>query len=185
MQGLLGQLDSNYIVNIPQYLRQCVQSSSPLILYDSWDLPSNYCTDIVLVHVMDTLNAVINEMTFNLFKRNPDTSQYDWIQLPNMESCTSDNYLPSLYIFIGRNFIQWTESRDPNDPVKHYNMTWSNSMTQLPLASWKDLENVPLIAAARKQSTFIPRHQFIIGSINQNKVSLPLKIYKLFYILIV
>lgn len=170
--GLLGQLNDNYVSVIPTYLSNWNESGSSVISYSSWDLPSNYCVGVTLSHVINRFTATINEMTFSLFKQTSVTGQYQYITLPLAD--TYNDTVSTSYVIIGRDLVQWKESSDPSDPTKHFDTTWLTSMLHLPLASWKSVNNdnkIPLLAAARKHSTFIPRHQFLMGVIKCLKVS--------------
>ena len=175
--GQLGELTNDYLVTIPACLSAMNESGSPTIFYCNWSLPANYTTDVALSHSLSSLKSILTEMTFSIFKKKVQTNIYSFFPADKLSPGTSD-HTSHLYILIGRDHAQWLESQDPADPTKHLSQIWSQALLHLPLASWKESEGgmiheegvVPLLAVAKKHSSFVPRHQFLLGLIGRGKV---------------
>ena len=175
--GQLGELTNDYLVTIPACLSAMKDSGSPTIFYHNWSLPAKYTTDVALSHSLSSLKSILTEMTLSIFKKHAQTNIYSFFPPDKLSPGTAD-HTSHLYILIGRDHAQWLESQDPADPTKHLSQIWSQTLLHLPLASWKESEGstiheegvVPLLAVAKKHSSFVPRHQFLLGFIGHDKV---------------
>lgn len=173
--GLIGDLEDEYVNDIPLYLMKMKEFISPVVFHEKWSLPSNYSIDITLLHTLTYLSSSLVEMTLSLFKF--ESGRYTRVPLPQEHSSpetTPTNYSSSKYVLIGRDLQQWRESTSPFDPTLHYEEVWSDALLCLPLASWKNVPEVgvvPLLEAAKKCHSFISRHQFLMCVLEHNKVS--------------
>uniref|UniRef100_A0A1X7SWD4 Uncharacterized protein n=1 Tax=Amphimedon queenslandica TaxID=400682 RepID=A0A1X7SWD4_AMPQE len=145
--------------------------TSPVLYHQEWALPSNYSITPLLSHTVSYTSSSLSEMSFSLFKYDKLDQTYSKIPLPSDKTPPKATPIPTDYILIGRDLQQWKESSDPSDPTKHFEEVWSDALRCLPLASWKEvgMASLPLQAAAKKHNCFVPRHQFLMGTIGHGK----------------
>jgi hypothetical protein len=167
--GLVGHLESHYIVDLNNYMAEWSGCSSPSISHASFTCPSRYFINQTLLDISNIFTQTFSNMTFNLFESNVQCDDYIWTSYGTPP--TSNH---SSYIIIGRNLDQWKESSDPSDPTQHLETSWSQSMRFIPLGSWKVMDKTlpPLGVAARKMTSFIPRHQLLLASFIDRKFSI-------------
>ena len=177
--GLIGSLSEDYTCFLPLFLHKMEEFTSPILYHQGWTLPSNYSITPLLSHTISYISSSLSEMSFSLFKYDKLNGTFSRISLPSDKTPPKSMPIPTDFILIGRDLQQWKESSDPSDPTKHFEEVWSDALRCLPLASWKEVgvASLPLQAAAKRHNCFVPRHQFLMGTIGRGKVHVHLLIH--------
>ena len=178
--GQIGSLEKEYLNCISGFFSVGRELGVPEIFHQSWVIPNNYLIDSSLKLILSKLSSSLSslsltsEIIFSIFKCSCSCNSGNYVymphQFPGEDSFTSEQQLENMsYVIIGRDLIQWKETKDH---TQHCEYAWEKQQQYLPLSSWKHLEEgkVPLFAASKKQTMFVPRQRMVLASLTEGKV---------------
>ena len=170
--GLIGTLSGTYTSELPLLFNKCVETTSSVVSYHDWLIPSPFCTKNVLSYTYSVAKSYLAGVTLSIFQSvDGFTDILSYIAHDKLDDVVSK--VSSVYFMVGRDLSQWKESRVPMDHTVHSDTIWQSSQIYSPLASWKlvNESSIPLWSVAKRQQMFIPRHRVLLIKIQNRKVS--------------
>lgn len=181
--GNSGMLEKAYHSSIPRHLAGAFRLHSACVKSHSFSLVGNYSAQVFLSQTVIALQNLCPDLTINCFQsigvdnQGPFihfTSERDWTKVKRASHPSHAHY-----IAIGRNFLQWEESRDPLTPTKRIIQPWLDNVSKLPLQHFQPLDTkklnkdvtVPLQGLASSKEMFIPRQRLVAVIVTKKKVS--------------
>ena len=164
--GQKGTMKEEYLISLSSFLTQSHDLGLPEIFHHTWQVPANYLIGTMLTQILSILSSSLasllstTELTFNIFKSNPNSFDYVCVEKSNIDKLGNGRY-----VIVGRDLAQWRETKNPQDCTVRNNYYWPNEQQHVPLSSWKqpDDRSVLLIATTKKHDTFIPRQRMVLA----------------------